>query len=59
MAPISYPYLTSEPKMVAGKKTQLEILRLKKWVTENWVNVLTPPGAKNRAKKRTFDFGGP
>ena len=24
-----------------------------------WVNVLTPPGAKNRAKKRTFDFGAP
>ena len=29
-SPISYPYLTSEPKMVAGKKMQAEILRLKK-----------------------------
>ena len=41
--------------MTAGKKMQLEILRIEKWVTENWVNVLTPSGVAKQAKKRTFD----
>ena len=45
--------------MTAGKKMQLEILRIEKWVTENWVNVLTPSGVAKQAKKRTFDFGAP
>ena len=40
--------------MTAGKKMQLEILRIEKWVTENWVNVLTPSGVAKQAKKRTF-----
>ena len=56
LASISYPYLTSQPKVMYIKKMRKKILRLKKWVTENWVNVLTPPEAVLGAKKRTFDF---